>query len=105
MAKLIRSLVVIGAIVALSPVHEGASLRGDAAAHGRSLLTTLMPEADLGNISATAHTAVNIAKHIKDLDPATRDMMLQLAAAQIGSTADQRQRVAAKAIKSATPSP
>ena len=84
MARLIRSLVVVGTIAILSPVHQGAALRQDAALHSRSLLATLMPPGDVQKIESAAKAASQLSRQISQLDPQTRDMLLQLAASQLG---------------------
>lgn len=84
MARLIRSLVVVGTIAILSPVHQATSLRQDAALHSRSLLATLMPEGDVQRIETAARATAQMSRQISQLDPETRDMLLQLAVSRLG---------------------
>lgn len=85
MARLIRSLVVIGTIAVLSPVHEAASLREDAATRGRSLFASFMPADSGQKIEKSARVATQVARQIAGLDPETRELLLQLAASQLAS--------------------
>jgi hypothetical protein len=79
MARLIRSVLVIGTIAVLSPVHEAGSLRAVAGAQSRTLLSSLMP-------------AVSMARTVSEMDPAVREALVSAAAAQLGAVAPDSTR-------------
>jgi hypothetical protein len=74
LGRMIRTLAIVGAIAAFSPVHEQAG--GEARA-----------PIDPAAIAGLAQGAVKLSRDFAELDPQTRKLMLELAASGIARTA------------------
>lgn len=75
MGRMVRAALVIGAITALSPVHD----RAGGAADGF--------RAEARTLATAAGTAVDLTRQIADLDPQTRKLVLEMAATGLARAA------------------